>query len=177
MYTVQVRIKGVTPLLMNKFVEKEANPQKRGEEEDTPELAKEKVYRNDKGEIIVPAEMILRAMDKVSSEYKIEGMKKTTAKSLLPGNIFIEPEGIKIEPQNFVVDKRTVVIPATRGRVIRYRPKFPEWKLEFKIHIFDDRIKPEILQHILSEAGRRAGIGDGRKIGFGRFVIEQFSKI
>ena len=177
MYEVNVEIEGITPLLMNRFIEDEEIPKKKGEQKETEEDAKKRLYLNEKGEIIVPSEWLLRAMDRVSSEFKVEGMKRATYKSLLAGNIFIEPEAIKIEPQEWIVDKRSVVIPATRGRIMKYRPKFNQgWKLKFKIKVFDDRIKKEVLYHILVEAGRRAGIGDGRTIGMGRFIVKSFEK-
>ena len=176
MYKVDVEIKGITPLLMHRFLENEPKPEKRGEDIENEEIAEHRLYKNDKGEVIVPNEWIIRAMFKVASDFKVEGMRKKTMKSLLPGNIYIEPEAIKIEPQKWAVDKRTVVIPSTRGRVMRFRPKFENWKLSFKVLVMDDRIKPEILHHILEEAGRRSGIGDGRSIGFGRFIVSKFGE-
>lgn len=178
MYRVAVEIEGITPLLQNKYIEPQEIPQKKGEAHDSPELVPYKLHKNDKGEIVVPSESIMRAMETVAGEFKVEGMKKATYKNLLPGNIYIEPEGIKIEPQSYVIDKRPVVNPVTRGRIMRYRPKFEKgWRLAFIIHVFDDRIKKEVLKHILEEAGRRVGIGDGRRIGMGRFIVTKFETI
>jgi len=175
MKTYEVEIEGITPLMMNRILEPEEIPKKQGEAFDSQELAHKKVYKvGDK--IVVPSEWIIRAMQRVAGEFRVEGMKKTTYKQLLPGNVFIEPEFIEIDPQEYVIDKRTVVIPTTRGRVWRYRPKWPKWKLKFKIKVFDERIKQEVLNHILVEAGRRVGIGDGRSIGFGRFIVTKFEQ-
>ena len=172
----EVTIKGITPLMSNRFLENEETSGKKGEVEDSPELADKKVYRvGDK--VVAPSEWIQRAMEKVASEFKVEGMGRTTYKTLLPGNIFINPEYIPIEPQSYVIDKRSVVNPFTKGRVIRYRPKWTNWKLSFKIQVFDKRLKEDVLRNILTEAGRRVGIGDGRKIGFGRFVVTKFKKV
>ena len=171
MYDLDVEIEGVTPLLQNKIQPSEAVVKKRGEEQETEETAKSRLYKLEDGTIVVPSEWILRAMDRVSSEFKVPGMKRTTYKTLLPGNVNITKEAIPIEPQSWVVDERTVVIPSTRGRVWRYRPKFPKWKLRFTFRVFDTRIDKKTLITILQEAGRRIGIGDARKIGFGRFIV------
>jgi len=177
-YSMRVEIEGITPLLQNKFIEDQEVPQKKGEAHDSPDLVPYKLYKNDKGEIVVPSEWIIRAMERVASEFKVEGMKKVTYKNLLPGNIYIEPEAIRIEPQKYSIDKRTVVIPSTRGRIMRYRPRFEKgWKLAFTIRVFDDRIKKEVLKHILEDTGRRVGIGDARRIGMGRFIVTRFDSI
>jgi len=169
MFRVKVKIKGTTPLLMNKWNQELAEART-----DRPEFAEKRLYKNDKGEIVVPAEWIERAIMKVAKDFKVEGQRKITYALLLPGNVIIRPEFIKIEPQKWVIDARTVVIPSTGGRVMRYRPKFENWSLEFSIDVIDERIKPETLQKILVDAGRRVGIGDGRSIGFGRFMIEKY---
>ena len=174
MQIYQVEIEGIRPLLTNRYMEDEVAVKKRGEEKDNEELAKKKVYQVD-GKLVIPAEQIERAMEKVASSFKVEGQGKKTYKDLVQGAVFVEPEYIEIRPQKFEIDKRTVVIPSTRGRVARYRPKWnPGWKLKFKVRVMDDRVTPEVLQKIIDEAGRIKGIGDGRSIGMGRFMLTSF---
>ncbi|RLG10586.1 hypothetical protein DRN69_08805, partial [Candidatus Pacearchaeota archaeon] len=60
-------------------MEDEVAVKKRGEEKDNEELAKKKVYKVD-GKLVIPAEQIERAMEKVASSFKVEGQGKKTYK-------------------------------------------------------------------------------------------------
>ena len=171
----KVTIKGIRPLLQNKKVEMETEIKKRGEEKDSPECCKNKLYKlNNK--IVQPAEMIERAMTKNSGQFKMKGAGKKSYKDLIAGSVFVEPEFIEHKNQKWIVDCRTVVIPATRGRINRYRPRFDDWELTFNIRTMDDRISEDILKNILDEAGRLTGIGDGRAIGMGRFIVTEYKE-
>ena len=174
--TYRVTIEGVRPLLMNKWIPDDASTKKRGEAQDSPEMAKKRAYIVD-GKLVMPAEWIERAMHSVSSSFKLPGHGKKTYKDLIGGAISIEPEFIELTPQEYKIDERTVVIPATRGRVLRYRPRLdPGWRATFHIHVFDSRIGKDVLENILAEAGRLKGVGDGRSIGMGRFIIVEFKE-
>ena len=175
MKTYKVTIKGVRPLLMNKWVE-DNSIKKRGEVQDSAELCEHKLYKLN-GKLVQPAEHIERAMEKVASSFKIKGAGKKTYKDLVQGAVFIQPEFIEHKVQKWVVDKRTVVIPSTKGRILRFRPRLDEWELDFTVQVLDDRVTPEILKLILDEAGRLKGIGDGRSIGFGRFIVTRFEEV
>ena len=72
------------------------------------------------------------------------------------------------------MDARRVVIPATRGAQIRYRPKFENWKLSFEIELLEEDIDPEVVKAILTSAGHKVGIGDNRLNGFGRFEVTRW---
>jgi len=73
------------------------------------------------------------------------------------------------------VDVRPVV--AQGSRVLRVRPRFDEWALEFKIANFDPGLlKEETIFKILADAGRLHGLGDFRPE-FGLFKVEKFSKM
>jgi len=173
----KVEIEGIRPLLTNKKLEDEEAVRKRGEEQDSEELAKKKVYKVG-NKLVIPAEQIERAMEKVASSFKLEGQGKKTYKDLVQGAVFVEPEFIEITPQGFEIDRRSVVIPSTKGRITRYRPKWKSgWKLKFEVRVMDDRVKPEVLQKIIDEAGRIKGIGDGRSIGMGRFMLISFQLV
>ena len=70
------------------------------------------------------------------------------------------------------LDVRPVIVQ--RARVVRMRPTFKTgWELSFEIQVNDDEIQPELLQDILTLAGRTVGIGDYRPK-FGRFAVIQY---
>jgi hypothetical protein len=77
------------------------------------------------------------------------------------------------------VDSRAVVIPATRGRILRHRPMFNEWSVTFDLQINTDLIDERMVREIVNNAGALVGIGDFRpakKGPYGRFSIASWEK-
>jgi hypothetical protein len=179
MKKIKCNIKGVAPLLQHKMSsEQEAQlgsktkkvaGQSKG---DNPE---EYLYLID-GTICQPAEHIVQAIIKQLSNYKIQGKGKKTYKELGKGSLNIMPEYISHKIQDWVIDNRTVVIPSTRGRTVRLRPKFENWELEFIIEVINDDMPIEIIKSALDDAGREGGIGDYRPR-FGRFIVTEFKEL
>lgn len=72
------------------------------------------------------------------------------------------------------VDRRPVRVE--KARVIRARPRFNEWELDFALLIDDSLLNPENVKTALDWGGHRKGIGDFRPR-FGRFEIEQWEEV
>lgn len=73
------------------------------------------------------------------------------------------------------LDVRGVVIKATRSHNVRYRVALsPGW--ETTAHLTWDLtvVNRDLMKSAVIEAGRLAGLGDGRKIGFGRFEVVEY---
>ena len=65
--------------------------------------------------------------------------------------------------------------PATGARNIRYRiASTPGWQCSFKLLWDKTVVSRELMQSICLDAGRLVGLGDGRRIGFGRFDVQCF---
>jgi hypothetical protein len=74
------------------------------------------------------------------------------------------------------LDIRSVVNPPTKGRNVRYRiAASPGWHLEFTIHWDSSLLNREKMLAIAHDAGALVGLGSGRKIGMGRFAVEEFT--
>jgi hypothetical protein len=74
------------------------------------------------------------------------------------------------------IDVRPVANPATRGRNIRYRVAASVgWKAKFTMCWENSLLSFEEMSAILRDAGRFAGLGDARNIGYGRFDILSFN--
>jgi len=179
MKKIDVTIVGTAPLLQHKMsLEQEAQldskTKKRGGQApgDKPE---EYLYMLGK-DIVQPAEHILQAIIKRLSNYQIQGKGKKTYKEMGIGAINVTPEFIKHKYQEWITDTRTVVIPATRGRTIRKRPRFEKWELSFTIEIINDDLPTEVLKGALDDAGLLGGIGDYRPR-FGRFMVTKFKEL
>jgi hypothetical protein len=72
--------------------------------------------------------------------------------------------------KHFEVDSRPVVIPSTRGRIMRHRPRLNDWHAEFTLEIDDEVMDSDTVHQLLGEGGKRQGVGDNRPA-FGRFHV------
>ena len=153
---------------------------KKYNDEDEAEM---RTYRNDKGNLIVPAVQIRASILEASKAYKLG---RTNMKTLL-NHLMIEPvdelelKSLKNRPiKTYNIDKRRVVV--SRAGIMRARPVVPEWKLTFSVEVDRELMENslqgtstlDVLTKILSDAGKKQGIGDYRpqKGGsFGRFDI------
>ncbi len=170
MKTINVEITGIAPLLQNRFPVEEhgQNQTKAKKKVYIPEdEAKKCLYIRD-GQIFQPAEHIYQSMVRAAVDFKYEGKK--TYKDVITSGILVEPEEIPlISEKPYEIDTRPVMIQ--RSRVLRWRPKFNQWKLGFKITILDEKnINQITLKEILDRAGSTKGIGDYRPR-FGRFIV------
>ena len=62
--------------------------------------------------------------------------------------------------KSYVIDKRTVVV--NKSRIVRCRPKFPEWKMQIELEIDDDFVSPEQVTDLLNIMGSKIGLGEFR---------------
>ena len=174
----KVRIVGTAPLLMHRFgenaeAELQAKSKKRSGAHTPEQAAKELLYTLPNGKLCQPAEHIYRAMVKSAVNFQITGRGKKTYKDIVCGAMDVGPEFIEHISQKWTVDSRSVVIPATRGRVMRHRPRLNTWQLDFELTSRDEQLAPEVLKQILEYCGNYVGIGDYRPR-FGRFKVTKF---
>jgi hypothetical protein len=79
-------------------------------------------------------------------------------------------KGAKDEP--VYLDVQSVRNPATGARNVRYRvASSPGWTAEFTLTWDNSLIGEAEMASVVRDAGRFAGLGDGRSIGFGRFEV------
>lgn len=188
MYTINVQVQGVAPLLQHKYPLPDfadlskGGKQKTGEKDYSQEW-RDYLYVTSDGEVYQPAIHFDGCMVKAAAGYKIQGARGKTYKDLFKGNVFCSPDeilhGIKVPEmldndadKPLYLDVRPVVMQ--RARVIRIRPAFkPGWKLDFEITVLDDQIPHNVVFEVLTLAGRTAGVGDFRPK-FGRFLVSKF---
>lgn len=189
MKTVQVDIRGMTPLLIHRFGESaevgKATRRVIVDQERDPRAEAEKVaYINEDGTYYFNAFAIPGAMGSAGASHKMRGSRKSL-KFVVPSAVAVETDRIVIlngsgPAKNFEVDARPVTIPATKGRIMRYRPRFNEWGATFRLRVNDDLLGIENAHQLLSEAGQTIGIGDFRpeKRGpFGTFRVTRFEEV
>jgi len=176
MLKFNVHIKGTAPLLFNRFPEEE-NPEGKSKgkkavlsKEEQVELS---LYRDENDKVYQPADHILGSMIKASVNFKLEGKK--TFKDVVKAGVFVEPLKIEHLEQDYTDDWRAVVIPSSRGRVMKGRARMDKWQMKFKVVCIDPRATAQDIKDILEYAGSYCGIGDYRPR-YGRFDVVLFQE-
>ena len=178
---IDISIKGITPLLQHRFSEaaevsggKATRTVVRTDE--TPRESADKVcYRNKEGEFYMPSTCIHRMLIEAGGNHKLKGSRKS-AKYVVSGAVQMTSDSIiigngdgKTPIKDFEVDSRPVVIPATKGRIMRHRPRFDDWSSNFSLRINEDLLPEDFVHQLLDEGGLQGGIGDFRPQKFGPF--------
>lgn len=68
---------------------------------------------------------------------------------------------------------RTTVKLNGKNRVVRCRPMFPQWEIDVELICAGDQLDEAEVIKFITDAGMSQGIGDGRKIGMGRFEVTE----
>lgn len=172
--TIKVQVTGITPLLVNRFheeaaIEATSGTHSRKEKLSPEEDARMRLYSNGNGPY-VPSEWLRQSIIGAASRHKIGRRAATTD---VAAAVYVAPFEIPLQG-DWHLDSRAIVIPATKGRLLRYRPMFDEWKLDFSVQIDTDLVSERLIRDILTDSGRLVGIGDfrpARKGPYGRFSI------
>lgn len=186
--SAKVTIEGTKPLLFHTFPidtlsEKKA---KSGTQGSAPEEWKNTVLMNEKRQLYVFDSYLVGAISGGAKEIKIGkgnlSKKVSSTVEVSPAKIFLDdlfvPEEknlTKLDHEPVYLDIRAVVNPMTKGRNVRYRIAAKSgWCLSF-IATWDDYIvSKDQMKVCIENGGMFAGIGDGRKIGFGKFMVTSF---
>jgi hypothetical protein len=184
---IRVEIRGVTPLLIHRFGEQAEQAKKTRRIEarvrDPREEATKAAYIAKDGTFYFSAFSIPNAMGSAGSNHKATGTRRTL-RFTVPSAVRVMTDTITIlngdgPAKAFEVDSRPVTIPATKGRIMRHRPRWDVWGAKFELDLDSDVLSPEMANQLLNEAGTSIGIGDFRpeKRGpFGRFRVVAFDE-
>jgi hypothetical protein len=181
----EVRIVGVRPLLMHRPRLTDMQPRRRSEIPSPEQEAREALYTD--GDLIVVPSLNVKAMLRdAGRNYKIP-QRRATFGAYIRAGIDIEPspnipllnhktnKPYRVSEKPWKVDVRPVVVQG--NRILRARPRFDDWALEFKIVNLDPGLlKRDMIYKILVDAGRFYGLGDFRPE-FGLFKVEKFNVV
>lgn len=188
MCVVTVRIEGVSSLLQHKFGDVAMEDGKKPtrsilvQESDPRQEAERAAYRDKEGYCYFPGAAVARMLREAGGSHKTKGSRKS-AKFLVPAAVLVTEDAINIlngdgkkpaKTKEFEVDGRPVTIPATKGRIMRYRPRWDKWAAEFHLEVDEAVLPAKFIHQLMEEGGKRIGIGDYRpeKGGpFGRFRV------
>ncbi len=106
-----------------------------------------------------------------------KGKGRATLQKIVAACVMVGPERASLGVEDYVIDKRAVVIPATQGRVVRYRPRLDVWKTTFSVGYDPDLLTDVQLRRVVDDAGSRVGLLDyrpERNGPFGRFFVTRW---
>ncbi|NQY92277.1 MAG: hypothetical protein HRT46_11575 [Deltaproteobacteria bacterium] len=185
MKTFQVLIQGLTPILQHRFSDDAQVNSGRATravniKNETPREQAEKVsYRTNEGFLYHPGAAIMRLLRDAGSAHKQRGSRKS-CKYIVPAAVRVAQDQVPLLAmdgetplKDFEVDSRAVVIPSTKGRIMRHRPRCDEWMARFDLVINEDVLGVDTIRQFLDEGGQRIGIGDFRPEKGGPFGVFQ----
>lgn len=177
MKRIAVTIEGISALLMHSYPLLPIEAMEKKSPEEQAEFA---AYRNPQTkELYIPGTAVQRALVAGAAYSKGRGrasLAKPAAACLLVDSEYL---GLGVTT-SYVIDARPVVIPATKGRVVRYRPRIDRWSVSFNLLFDDTLLTVDQVRRIVDDTGKNVGLLDFRpekKGPFGRFVVVHWQTI
>lgn len=167
---IECTLKGTSPLLMHQFPMQPIEGMDKMLPEKQAEYAAYRVPGTN--ELYVPGIAVQRALVKAAAFSKGKG--RATLQKPVAACVLVTPERIGLGVTEYAIDARPVVIAATRGRIVRYRPRLDQWEITFIIEYDDVLLKESEIRRVVDDMGSRVGLLDfrpERNGPFGRSVV------
>jgi hypothetical protein len=192
MRDIRVTVKGLSPLLMNRFTEEAAaslnglRPVTSGQKPKPLEVATNAAYRDEKGYLIWPGSNILSSLIAAGQFHRMGRSKVTTQKSsLVPAamavtDLEVGPTEDGKKTKRFEVDSRRGVNPSTGNACMIIRARVDVWEASFTLQVDETMFNLDLCRAIVDDAGRKIGWGDfrpQRKGPFGRFIVTKWEEL
>ena len=154
MAKAKVTIEGTSALMMKRYP---TTPIEGFEKKPPAEQAEISSYRMpDSKELCIPGTAVQRAL--VNAAAFSKGRGRASLQKVTAACVLVEPENIGIGTDKFVVDSRPVVVPATKGRIMRHRPRIDKWKASFNIEWDETLMDEPQVRRIIEDMGKRVGL-------------------
>ena len=170
---VDVTLTGISPLLMHRYP---TEPVEAIEKMTAKEQAEIGAYRDpDTHGLYIPAVNVRRSL--VAAAAFSKGKGRASLQKIAAACIQATPMRLALGVEDYVIDSQRVVIPSTRGAVLRHRPRLDQWAISFRLE-FDSTLLSDIeVRRIVDDAGSRVGLLDFRpecKGPYGRFMVTKW---
>jgi hypothetical protein len=122
--------------------------------------------------LYIPGVAIQRAL--VSAAAFSKGKARSSLVKHAAACFLVTPERIPLKKNEYIIDSRPVVIPATKGCILRHRPRLDEWEIEFTLEWDPALLDETQVRKIVDDMGSRVGLLDFRpekKGPFGRSTV------
>jgi hypothetical protein len=180
-YTVTLRLRGVTPLLFNKFAdldgyaEARVAPKRKPREKEVLDY-ESMIWRTDDGSLGIPTQNVIASLVAAARYFKSPiansgGATSTLRDALVPAD---EIAGFDVKEWDCIDFRLARNGDMKRSPKPTWRPRLEKgWLVTASIGVvLPELYGPAKLLEIIARAGTTSGLGDGRKIGFGRFVSD-----
>jgi hypothetical protein len=163
-------IKGQSPLLMNRFP---LVPVEGFFKMEPSVQAEHSAYRDEATkQLFIPGVAVQRCLTNAAKFSKGKG--RASLQTEICACLMVNPERILLGTTTYTIDIRPVVIPSTKGRILKYRPRLDNWQATFELEYDPTLLKESQLRRVVDDAGCRVGLLDfrpERKGPFGRFMV------
>jgi hypothetical protein len=197
MLLVNVKLRGTSPLLMNRMSEsvleglrtkvKKPKAKDIGHVRTQRQDAEDKVYLDGRHPII-PGQNLMSCLIAAGVFVRLDAKRQvSTGKStLLPGLMSLLDFSLPVvdpdtgKPAVWEPDLRKGTNPNGNEAVAICRPRFDRWATNVRVEIDDGEIGENTIRSLWDMAGRRIGLGDfrpARKGIFGQFVVECWKRL
>lgn len=170
---VQVTLKGISPLLMHRYP---LEPVEAIDKLKPVEQAEISAYRDPQtGELYMPAVAVQRAL--VNGATYSKGKGRASLQKPVSACVFVTPERLPLGTKEFEVDSRPVVMPSTKGRILRHRPRLDEWSCSFDLEFDPTLLTEDQMRRIVDDTCSRGGFLDFRpekKGSYGRAMVTEW---
>lgn len=109
-----------------------------------------------------------------------KGKGRASLQKVAAACLLVSPERIPLGTETYTVDSRPVVIPATKGRVMRHRPRLDTWRATFYLEWDATLMSQEQVRRVVDDMGTRVGLLEfrpERKGPFGRCVVTSWTVV
>lgn len=169
---VEVWIEGTTAMLCNRATEEALSGRTRTNtptgDDDPREGCNKLVYRLPDKQLAFPGAAVARMLREAGGNHKARGSRKSL-KYLVPAAVLVlndlcplYTKDRKTKLVDFEIDARPVTIPATKGRIMRYRPRLNEWAARVHLRINDEILDEATVRKLMVEGLQQIGLGDFR---------------
>lgn len=149
-----VTIEGTSALLMKKFPEVPIEGFEKKPPQEQAELSSYRIPGSK--ELCIPGVAIQRAL--INGAAYSKGKGRASLQKTAAACIMVLPEFVGVGTDKFKVDSRPCVVPATKGRIMRHRPRIDQWKGSFGIEWDETLMSEEQVKRIIEDMGTRVGL-------------------
>lgn len=177
---IKVTVQGITPVLFDRFHEglllKGPKTTGHAEEDGPREQAERKLYVDDKGIPVFPADNLLSCIIDAGKFIKVGKRQLSTRDTTIVTSFLSIPETFLVirSKEGWRVDARGIVNQATKGRHVCYRPIFDDWAMDFTLDVDMSEVSEKTVRELIDRAGKQIGIGvmrPSRKGRYGMFKV------
>lgn len=172
---VTVELTGTSALLMHAFP---MEPIEAIEKKTPAEQAELSAYRDPDGHLYVPGINVQRAL--VAAAAYSKGKGRASLQKPVAACVQVSPERLQLPTDKYEIDSRPVVVPATKGRIMRHRPRLNDWVISFTLEYDDTLLTEPQIRRVVDDMGSRVGLLDfrpERKGPFGRSMVTRWERM